>query len=239
MKTPTKQVAIVTGASRGIGKAIALKLKALSYEVVGTYKTNTNKAKEVATQGIDMQQANAGSEADTIRVVRHVINTYGQLDLVVNNAGIDTFGNIETYELSDWNEMVASDLTSVFLMTKYAIPYLKKSDNACIVNISSRLGLAEYAEPEFAVYSALKAAVNNFSMALSRELKNDGIRVNVVTPVPTETDLFRQVFTPEDHKALIAKGKLGQPEDVASLVIELVNDPTANGKMLFDKRVNL
>ena len=235
----SKRVAIVTGASRGIGKATALKLKALGYEVVGTYKLSADKAKEVAAQGIDMQQADAGSETDVIRVIQHVIDTYDRLDLVVNNAGIDIFGNVETYKLGDWNEMVASDLTSVFLMTKHAIPHLKKTDDACIINISSRLGLAEYAEPEFAVYSALKAAVNNFSMALSRELRDEGIRVNVVIPVPTETDLFRQVFTPEDREALNAKGKLGQPEDVADLVAELASDATANGKTLFDKRVNL
>lgn len=235
----TKGTAIVTGASRGIGRATALKLKQLGYNVVGTYLSSTEKAKELTGLGIDMRQADAGVEQDVIDAIDYTVKKYGSLDLVVNNAGIDIFGKIETYKLQDWEQMLASDLTSVFLMSKYAIPHLKKSDNANIVNISSRLGIAEHAEPEFVVYSAIKAAVNNLTIALSRELKDDGIRVNAVIPAPTETDLFRKVFTPDEQDAVRAKGKLGQPEDVAGLVVTIINDQQATGRILSDKRVAL
>ncbi|OGK09304.1 hypothetical protein A2767_03660 [Candidatus Roizmanbacteria bacterium RIFCSPHIGHO2_01_FULL_35_10] len=135
--------------------------------------------------------------------------------------------------------MINTNLKSIFLFSKYSIPYLKHSKNPVIINISSRIGFPEYTEPKFVIYGMVKAGVTNFTVGLSKELVLTGIRVNAVIPTPTKTDLFNEVFTPEEEKGLIKKGKLGKPEDVANLVIELINDKSANGKILIDKRVYL
>jgi 3-oxoacyl-[acyl-carrier protein] reductase len=239
MSAPKQPVAIVSGASRGIGKATALKLLQTGYRVVGLYKTNEQAANAVVKHGSDMQKVNVGIESEVMRVVNYVARKYGQIDVIINNAGIDIPGKIESYTISNWNLMLASDLTSVFLLSKYSIPYLKKSDNPIIINVSSRLGINQYAEPDFVVYGAIKAAVNNLTVGLARELTGTGIRVNAVIPVPTKTDLFDGVFTPEEEGTLKAAGKLGSPEDVAELVIKLINDKSATGQLLFDGRIDL
>lgn len=89
------------------------------------------------------------------------------------------------------------------------------------------------------VYGAVKAAVNNFTIGLSRELSNINVRVNAVIPTPTKTDLFDEVFTPEEEQALTDKGKLGTPEEAAKLVLEIIEDTSKNGQLVFDERVNL
>lgn len=239
MDTKSKSC-IVTGASRGIGRAIAIKLSQLGYRVVGVYKSSDKLAKQLERQhNILTVKADVGNENDVKRVIKETVNNYGTLDVVVNNAGIDIFGDIEKYETKDWNSMVDTNLKSVFLFSKYSIPYLRKSKNPVIINISSRIGFPEYTEAQFVVYGAVKAAVTNFTVGLSKELVKTGIRVNAVIPTPTKTDLFDEVFTSEEEKALIKKGKLGKPEDVANLVNQLIQDKTVNGKILMDTRVNL
>lgn len=235
----SKPLAVVTGSSRGIGRAVALRLKDEGYTVVGLYKSSTKAAADLSEQGIDMQKADVGQDIDTTVAIDHIIEKYKRLDVVINNAGIDIMGKIETYDFKDWNTMIDTDLTSVFLMSKKSIPHLKKSENPVIVNVSSRLGIAEYSEPDFIVYGAVKAAVNVFTVGLAKEVKNEGIRVNAVIPTPTKTDLFDEVFTGDEELALKAKGKLGTPDEVADLVVGLIKDKHANGQILFDKRVNL
>ena len=236
MSKSGKPVAVVSGASRGIGRAIALKLTKEGYAVVGLYRSNDKAAASLSD--IDMRKVDVGDEVAVKKTIASIANSYGRVDVVVNNAGIDIPGEIETYRKETWDEMVATDLTSVFLMSKYSIPYLKKAENAVIVNISSRLGLDEYSEPGFVAYCALKAAVNNFTAGLARELKKHNIRVNGVIPAPTKTDLFDAVFTPEEEAEIKTKGKLGTPDEVADLVLSIVNDHTINGQLVFDKRVN-
>ena len=234
-----KSVAIVTGASRGIGKATALRLKQEGYVVVGFYRADVKAAKLLVDVGVEMYQVDVSNEGDVKQAIARVLDTNKRLDIVVNNAGINLLSSIEECSIEEWNSMMATDLGSVFLMSKYAIPHLKKSSEACIINISSRIGLNEYAEANFVPYGAMKAAVNNFTVGLARELAGSGIRVNAVIPTPTKTDLFDQVFTPEDEEVLKAKGKLGSPDDVAELVMKTIQDTSLTGELVFDKRVFL
>ncbi len=135
--------------------------------------------------------------------------------------------------------MVDTNLTSVFLLSKYTIPFLKNANNPCIINISSRRSIDRYAEANFVVYSSLKAALNNFTVGLAIELKNFNIRVNCIIPAPTKTDLFDQVFTAEDEALLKTKGKLGSTAEVADLVLGLIRNTSLNGQILFDERLAL
>src|SRR2546421_524509 len=129
MKATDNPVALVTGASRGIGRAIALALKKKGYNVVGLYKSNDLKAEELEAQGITMIKADVGNPAKVSTAIEKVADEHGGLDLVVNNAGIDIPGKIEAYATQTWNAMLATDLTSIFLVSKYAIPHLKKSND--------------------------------------------------------------------------------------------------------------
>ena len=236
-----KKAAIVTGATRGIGKAIAIRLACLDYQVVGVYKSSDKLAKDLEKQykNISTIKANIADEEDVLKVIKKTVDEFGQIDVVVNNVGIDLFGEIETYDTKKWDIMVNTNLKSIFLFSKYSITYLKKSENPVIINISSRIGFPEFTESKFVVYGMVKAGVTNFSIGLSKELASFGIRVNVVIPTPTKTDLFDEVFTKEEEKELIKKNKLGKPNEVADLVLQLINDKSANGKILIDKRVYL
>lgn len=235
------KIALVTGATRGIGKAITIKLSELGYNVFGLYKNNVEIANELSKKykKIFYHRIDVSKEDKVKKVLDLIVNKFGQIDVLVNNAGIDLFGEIEKYSSKNFNEMVDVNLKSIFYLSKYSIPHLKKSNNPVIINISSRMGFPEFTEEKFVVYGMVKAGVTSFAVGLSKELKKDKIRVNVVIPTPTKTDLFDEVFTPEEEKMLKNKGKLGRPEDVADLVIDLIEDRSANGKILVDKRVYL
>jgi len=235
-----KKVAIVTGASRGIGKAIAIKLMESNYNVIGVFNKNDELAFELEKQfpRLTMIKGDVGKEKDVQRIIEKVIEKNGKLDLVINNAGINLFGEIEKFETEDWDKMIDTNLKSVFLFSKYSIPYLKIAGDGMIINISSRIGFPEFAEAEFVVYGITKAALNYFTVALSKELENTKVRVNAIIPTPTKTDLFDKVFTKEEEDILRNTGKLGKPDEVADLVMELIEDKTAKGKILIDKRVN-
>ena len=235
------KTAIVTGATRGIGRAIAVKLSELGYNVLGLYRNSVVIADELSKKykKIFYHRTDVSKEKEVKNTLELAINKFGQIDVLVNNAGIDLFGEIEKYSSKDFNEMIGVNLKSIFLLSKYSIPYLKKSNNPVIINISSRIGFPEFTEEKFVIYGMVKAGVTSFAVGLSKELKKSGIRVNVVIPTPTKTDLFDEVFTPEEETMLKNKGKLGKPEYAANLVIELIKDRSANGKILVDKRVYL
>ena len=234
------QVAIVTGGTRGIGKATAILLANLGCNVVAIYHSREDLAKKLSPfKQITPIKADISKEDEIKNVIKFTISKFGRIDILVNNAGIDIQGQIETYKSEDWDRMIATNVKSVFLFSKYSIPYLKKSTNPVIVSTASRIGYPEFTEQNFVVYGVTKAGVINFTSGLSKELQPFKIRVNAIIPTPTKTDLFDEVFTPEEEKMLRAKGKLGAPEEAAKLIIDLILDKTANGKILFDKRVYL
>ncbi len=233
------KTAIVTGATRGIGKAIAIALADLNYNVVGVYEKSKNKAKQIEKQypNIKLLKADIGSKEKIRRVINYTADKYGAIDILINNAGINLWGPIKDYSLKDWNRMLDVNLTSKFLFSKYAIPFLEKSDNGVIINISSRAGINKFVFADFIAYCVNNAGINNFTVALAKELKPKGIRVNAVIPTVTDTDRFKKAFTKEEKEEIIKAGKLGTPEEVADLVISLIKDKTKTGEILIDKRV--
>jgi 3-oxoacyl-[acyl-carrier protein] reductase len=235
------KVAIITGASRGIGKAITIKLIKLGYKVIGIYYSHDDLASELEKQylNLTMIKGDVADENFVLKITKMAHKKYQKIDAVINNVGIDLYGKVEEYKTESWNKMINTNLKSVFLFSKYSIPLLKKSDNPIIINISSRIGFPDYCEPKFIVYGTTKAAINYFTVALAKELEETKIRVNAIIPTPTKTDLFDEVFTKEDEDFLKNKGKLGQPSEVADMVTKLIHNKKANGKILIDKRVNL
>jgi len=235
------KVVIVTGASRGVGKAITIKLIKLGYKVIGVYYSHDDLASELEKQylNLTMIKGDVADENFVLKIIKMAHKKYQKIDAVINNVGIDLYGKVEEYKTESWNKMINTNLKSVFLFSKYSIPLLKKSDNPVIINISSRIGFPDYCEPKFIVYGTTKAAINYFTVALAKELEETKIRVNAIIPTPTKTDLFDEVFTKKDEDFLKNKGKLGQPFEVAEMVTKLIYNKKANGKILIDKRVNL
>ncbi len=234
----TKKVAIVTGASRGIGAAITKILSSEGYSVVGVYENNEIKAVEVANKNksVEMVKADVSIEAEVKKVVRNAAGKYGRIDVLVNNAGIAIGGNIENFELNDWNRLISVNLTGKFLFAKYTIPFLKKTKGV-IINISSRGGLDEFVFAGFIGYSVTNAGINNLTLGLAKELREDGVRVNAIIPTVTDTDRFKNSFTDVEQKEVRKAGKLGAPEEVAELVYESIIDKSKTGEIIIDKRV--
>lgn len=238
MKSFNPSVALVSGASRGIGKSIAVALRQQGFIVVGLFKTSLEKASSIAKEyQIDMHKTDVTDPGQVEEALKYVGATYGKLDVVVNNAGHDIPGEIESYSADDWQTMISINLSSAFYVSKCSLPLLKQSDRASIINISSRLGVSKFVTPGYLPYGVAKAGINALTVGLARELQPKGIRVNAVVPLPTKTDLFDEVFSPEEEKKMRAAGKVGTPEEVAELVLQLIGDTSATGKILFDKRL--
>lgn len=232
-------VAVVVGATRGIGRAITTKLANSDYQVVGIYEKSDKAAKELesTSQNILMIKADIGIEESIKKAVQAIADKYQRVDVLVNNAGICLWGAVRDFSLDDWSRMLDVNLTSKFLFTKYTIPYLEKSDDGVIINISSRAGLNEFAFADFISYDVTNAGINNLTVALARELKPKNIRVNAVIPTVTDTDRFKTAFTKEEQAEVKKAGKLGTPEEVADLVLDLINNKSKTGEIVIDKRV--
>lgn len=232
------KTAIVTGATRGIGKAISLRLLEEGYYVIGLYEKSVEAAKELENthENIEMHKVDIGDSVNLTKVIEEILSERPQIDVLINNAGINLWGRIEDYKLEDWNRMLDVNVTSKYLLSKLLIPTLKNSDNANIINISSRAGMNEYVFSEFVAYCMNNAATNNFTLALAKELKEEGIRVNAIIPTVTDTDRFKNAFTKEEQQEVIEAGKLGAPEEVADLVIDIINSDKT-GELVIDERV--
>jgi len=222
MPTLSGKTAIVTGASRGIGRAIARRLSAEGARVVINYTRSAAEAESLAaeTGGLAVQ----ADVADPLQVT-HLFATaeahYGPLDILVNNAGVAIFSPISAMSLEDFDRTFAINTRGTFLCVREAAPRLR--DNGRIVSIST--GATFTSGPNSGVYCGSKAALEQFTRALAKELGARGITANTVSPGFTDTDMLKQF----PHLVAVAEqmsplGRMGQPEDVADVVAWLCTD---------------
>ena len=226
----TDQVALVTGASRGIGKAIALALAAEGAKLVINYARSAEAA-EAVVQEIQQSggeaialQADVSEEEQVDRLIKAAKEKFGRIDVLVNNAGITKDTLLLRMKPADWSAVIDLNLTGVYLCTRAVSKLMLKQKSGRIINISSIVG--EMGNPGEANYAAAKAGVIGFTKAVAKEVASRGITVNAVAPGFIETDMTHGLDS-EDLLKFIPLSRLGQADEVAGTVRFLATDPAA------------
>ena len=226
----TGKCAVVTGASRGIGRAIALELASLGARVVVNYSGSADKAQQV----VDEIKANGGEaiavQADVAngesvqQLMQTALSTYGSIDILVNNAGITRDNLLIRMKDDEWDDVLNTNLKGVFLCTKTVARQMMKQRAGRIINISSIVGVV--GNPGQANYVAAKAGVIGLTKTTAQELASRNILVNAIAPVFITTEMTDSL--PEELKQTMLKqiplAKLGQPEDIAKAVAFFASD---------------
>ncbi len=232
MSNLTGKVALVTGASRGIGRACAIKLASLGAKVVVNYNKNASAAEQVVAE---IKHAERGGEAITVQgdvsqfavaqsVVKAAIDAYGRLDVLVNNAGTTRDNLLALMKEEEFDSVIQNNLKSVFNMSKAALRQMMKQKYGRIVNMTSVAGIV--GNPGQTNYSASKAGIIGFTKAMAKEYGAKNIAVNAVAPGYVPTDLTNVL--PQEIKdgivKLTALGRMGTPEEIANVVAFLASD---------------
>lgn len=230
LKKLAGKVAVVTGASSGIGRSIAIELAKNGATVVINYKSNDQGAAET----LSLIRKNKGhgkifkgdiSHYQTAKnLVKKTIHEYGHIDILVNNAGVSKIGLFTDMTEQDWDDVMNTNLKGVFNCCHQAVKYMLSQKSGSIINISSIWG--NYGGSCEVLYSASKGGINAFTKALAKELAPSGIRVNAIAPGVIDTDM-NECFTAQDRQLIledIPMQRFGQAEDVAKLATYLASD---------------
>ena len=216
------KTAFITGASRGIGRAIALRLAREGADIIVHYKERRETAESLSRElGLmGCESTLLSFDISDTAAMRVAMVSVGRLDILVNNAGWATFGPLSAVTEADFDTIFQLNVRGLFFLTQSAAE--KMNDGGRIVNISS--GITRVNAAGGSVYAASKSAVEAFTRCWAAELGGRGITVNTVSPGMTETDLLREVTTPAGLASMVAQtplGRLGQPEDIAEAVAGL------------------
>lgn len=223
------RTALVTGASKGIGREIALCLAEKGMNVIVNYSTNAQGAEKLASiiksknRGVLIQQADVSIYSEVSRMVESGIKTFGSIDVLINNAGVHIGGKVQKLSLEDWDKVIRVCLYGVFNCCRCVVSNMIEQKSGCIVNISAPVGERGY--PGDTAYAAAKAGIIGFSKSLAREVAHYGITVNVVTPGFVDTDMTKALSQKNivNLKTSIPLGRLCEAQDVAEMVAFLID----------------
>lgn len=233
MKLLNGKVAIVTGAARGIGEAIAIKFAEQGANIAFTYVSDSSAEKALALEeklkalGVKAKgyKSNAGDFAQCEAFVNDVLKEFGTVDICVNNAGISKDNLLLRMSPDQWDEVIKVNLNSVFYMTKQVIKPMMKARNGSIINMSSIIG--EMGNAGQSSYSASKAGIIGFTKSVAKELGSRNIRCNAIAPGFVETDMtsyLKEGDAGDKYKAGIPLGRFASAEDIANTTLFLASD---------------
>ena len=224
------KIALVTGASRGIGKAIATQLAEQGATVIGTATSDTGAAAitdYLSASGGKGLALNVTDKDSVETAIKEIAASYGGIDILVNNAGITRDNLLMRMKESEWQDIMDTNLTAIFTLSKAVLRGMMKKRFGRIVNIGSVVGSSGNAGQ--ANYAAAKAGVIGFSKSMAREVASRGITINVVAPGFIDTDMTKALS--DDQREAISKdipaNRLGEPEEIAATVAFLVSDGAA------------
>lgn len=226
--TKNAPLAMITGASRGIGKAIAEALAEAGYHLILTCHHTLTELQDVAAsleEKYGILCTTVAADASDPAAIEKLFASLDHLDVLVNNAGISHIGLLTDMSVEEWQHVLNTNLSSCFYTSRLAIPLMLQKHSGRIINISSVWGNVG-ASMEVA-YSASKGGVNSFTKALAKELAPSNIQVNAISCGVIDTAM-NHCFSPEEMEALreeIPSDRLGQPEEVAKLVLQLIQAP--------------
>lgn len=227
-----EKVAVVTGATSGIGKATALLLAESGARVVAVGRNNdalSHLEKEIKADGGEVLSINADVTIDAERIVNETLKRYGGLDVLVNAAGHLANGTIENTTIEAWDQMLDVNLRSVFILMQCAVPHLETT-RGNIVNVSSVTGLRSF--PGVLAYCVSKAGLDQLTRCAALELAPKGIRVNAVNPGVVRTEIHKRAGMDDDsYNAFLERsktthplGRVGEPREIAELILFLASD---------------
>ena len=218
------QVAVVTGASRGIGRACAIELAREGASVVVNYLSNADAA-EATRDAIHefggtvvLVKADVSDPDEASDVIETAVEELGKIDILVNNAGINRDRTIARLPVEDWDEVIRTDLSSMFYCTRAAIPHMREANYGRIINMSSIIG--QMGNAGQANYAAAKAGMIAFTKAVAKELARNNITVNAVCPGFIATDMVTSLTEDiqDSIRSQIPLGRFGEPEEIAAVV---------------------
>ncbi len=227
----TRRRVLVTGSSRGIGKAIALAFAEAGYDVA-VNATKLSRLTEVssAIRGMGREalevEGDVSNAADVKRIFKKIEENFGTLDVLVNNAGVQNRYPVDRMPENEWDKVIDVNLKGAFLCIKEAVRLMQNSDNPSIINITSVHETLP--KPHYVHYSASKAALGMMTRTLALELADRGIRVNAIAPGAMATDMNRELLENKQKLQevvdMIPLGRLGEPEEVAYVAVFLASD---------------
>ena len=227
------KIILVTGASRGIGRAIAEELSKENI-VIANYNKSEESAKRLQEQNenIDIFKADVSNRAEVKKMIDYIIEKYGKIDVLVNNAGIDQEKMFQDITDEDWDNIIKVNVYSVFCTTQETLKYMLEKKNGCIINISSIYGINGGSCAT--AYSATKAGIDGITKSLAKELGPSNIRVNSVAPGCINTDM-NSYLTEQDWNLIREEtplGTIGEGKDIAKCVKWLVEDKFTTGQVI-------
>ena len=223
------KIVFITGANAGIGAAIVNILEKEKYTIIATSRKISKKNKK----NIFYYNLDVTNESQWQELIKNIKSKFGKLDILINNAGIRESGNLQNTSLEQWENIINTNLTSIFLGCKYALPLLKKGRNASIVNLTSISGIRGI--KNMIAYSASKGAIVSFTSSLALDLAKYGIRVNAIAPGAVDTkmvwSLKKEIKSEKKFNNRIQEthplGRIAKPNEIANVAIFLASEKSS------------